>query len=223
MIRKTLRVSIHFQEVPHVYSAPHSNPFRSFARIPQDFHRLPGTPSGLPAGIRSAFFCIFFAQISGSFTMLLTDEQWQLLQYLLPPAPQPVIRGMPFLDQRAVLDAILWKLTTHQPWKELPSEYPPWKTCAHCYQRWTQAGLMKQVFRALYLDLSDRGGLPLSRALRNGTLTLVSTPQGIRFQVPAALEGSWQLATARLLLSLAVNDLGPKDLSLPRFRPRPRR
>jgi hypothetical protein len=176
-----------------------------------------------PAGICFAFLGIFFAQISGEFLMILTDEQWRLIQPLLPPAPQPVIRGLPFLDRRAVLDGILWKLTNHKPWQELPPEFPPAKTCASYYRRWTQAKLMEQVYLALYLDLTDRGGLHLPQALRDGTLTLVCTSDRVYFQVPAALEGSWQLATARLLLSLAVENLGLRHLSRPRFRPKPRR
>lgn len=155
--------------------------------------------------------------------MTLTDEQWQVIQTLLPPAPQPVIRGLPFLDRRAVLDGIIWKLGERRSWSELPPEFPPWKTCASYYQRWTRAGLMDFVFRALYLDLSNRGGLHLSRALRDGTLTLVCTSKGIHFQVPADLADSWQMATARLLLSVAIEELGPRQKPRPRFRPLMRR
>ena len=153
--------------------------------------------------------------------MILTDEQWRLIQYLVPPAPQPVMRGLPFLDRRAVLDGILWKLSGHTPWQELPPDFPPWQTCASCYRLWRQTGVMQQVFLALYTDLADRGRLPLSRALRDGSLTLACTSGHVRFVVSPALEGTWQLATARLLLSLAIEDLraGPR----PSLRVRPAR
>ena len=47
--------------------------------------------------------------------MNLTDEQWRLIEPILPP-PSPADRGRPPIDRRAVLDGILWKIRTDNPW-----------------------------------------------------------------------------------------------------------
>jgi transposase len=156
-------------------------------------------------------------------SMVLTDEQWGLIQYLIPPTPQPVIRGMPFLDRRAVLDGILWKLIERRPWKDLPPEFPSWQTCASYYRHWTRLGVMDLVYLALYTDLAKRGRLCLAEALRDGTISITCNQAGVRLQVPASLQGSWQLATARLLLSQALDDLCAEAQTRRRIHPAARR
>ena len=40
----------------------------------------------------------------------LTDEQWAKIESLIPPPESAATRGRPPIDERLVLDAILWKL-----------------------------------------------------------------------------------------------------------------
>ncbi len=101
--------------------------------------------------------------------MDLTDEQWALIQPLIPPT-SPHSRGRPPADPRATLNGILWKLRLGATWYNLPpyagDRYPSWQTCYHRYRRWQPSGLMEQIFRLLYQDLRDRAGLDLFQALQ---------------------------------------------------------
>lgn len=103
--------------------------------------------------------------------MDLTDEQWALIQPLIPP-PSPFARGRPPADPRATLNGILHKLRLGAPWYNLPrrsycgdlpphavDRYPSWQTCYRAYRRWGQSGLMEQIYKLLYQDLRDRAGL----------------------------------------------------------------
>jgi hypothetical protein len=45
--------------------------------------------------------------------MNLSDEQWALIQPLLPPPPSAALRSPPPLDDRRILDGVLWKLRTN--------------------------------------------------------------------------------------------------------------
>ena len=51
----------------------------------------------------------------------LTDEQWRVLEPLLPPVKEG--RGRPRTDNRKCLNGILYVLKTGIPWADLPTEY----------------------------------------------------------------------------------------------------
>lgn len=51
----------------------------------------------------------------------LTDEQWAILEPLIPPLPRrPDGKGRPWRDNREVLNGILWVLRTGARWEDLP-------------------------------------------------------------------------------------------------------
>ncbi len=55
----------------------------------------------------------------------LTDEQWEWIADLFPPA-KPL--GRPRRDRRQIVDGILWIMRTGSPWRDLPAEFGPWAT-----------------------------------------------------------------------------------------------
>ena len=59
--------------------------------------------------------------------MDLTDEQWEILEPLIPDPPRRADgKGQPWRDPRDVLNGIfLWVLRTGAPWRDLPERYPP--------------------------------------------------------------------------------------------------
>lgn len=77
----------------------------------------------------------------------LTNEQWQRLQVLLPPASSQ--RGRPAQDHRRLLNGILWVLRTGAPWREVPERYGKWTTIYSRFQRWRKAGVWNSMFSAL--------------------------------------------------------------------------
>ena len=64
----------------------------------------------------------------------LTDFEWSVMQPLLPNKP----RGVPRVDDRRVLNGILWRLRTGAPWAYIPERYGPHTTCV--FNRWRRAG-----------------------------------------------------------------------------------
>jgi transposase len=44
-----------------------------------------------------------------------------------------------------VINAILWKLRTGAPWRDLPERYGPWKTAHERLRRWTADGTWDRV------------------------------------------------------------------------------
>jgi transposase len=126
---------------------------------------------------------------------MLTDEQWQLVQPLLP-RPSPALHGRPPLDDRLILDAILWKFSTNTPWYDLPATFPPYQTCYRRYHLWKRLGIFPHILSTLYQDLRQRGGLDVVQALRQGRIGFELLPGGWKITAAPSLDGTWQLATA---------------------------
>jgi transposase len=102
--------------------------------------------------------------------MDLTDEQWEVLQLLIPRPPCTEDgRARPWRDPRDVLNGILWILRTGAPWKDLPERYPPYQTCHRRFQRWVEEGILSRILEALAQDLKERGEIDLSECYIDGT------------------------------------------------------
>jgi transposase len=55
----------------------------------------------------------------------LTDAQWVIIEALLPP---PRRGGRPEKHpRRAIVDAILYVVRTGCSWRQLPTDFPPWR------------------------------------------------------------------------------------------------
>jgi transposase len=124
--------------------------------------------------------------------MLLSDTQWLLIQLLLTYTSS---RGRPALDDRLILELILLKLTSGQPWYNLPTESPSWQTCYQRYHRWHQTGGWNCLVKVLISDLRERGGFDLLQLWDEGLLKVKQDPSGqIKRVCPPEFEGSWQHA-----------------------------
>jgi transposase len=128
----------------------------------------------------------------------LSPEQWAFIQPLLPPSVSPS-RGRPVMDQRAVLEGILWKFSTRSPWYDLPNAYPSYQTCYRRYLLWKRTGLLSQVYRLLYHDLRDRGGFDVHQAITENRIRLLRVNTRWTFIFPPDLENTWQAPIARLI------------------------
>ena len=96
----------------------------------------------------------------------LTDAQWERLKPLLPPHKP----GRPRQDDRRVLNAILWKLATGAPWRDLPERYGPWQTAYTRFWRWSRAGVWDQLFAAVQQQADAAGQIDWSLHFVDGTV-----------------------------------------------------
>jgi len=90
---------------------------------------------------------------------LLTDEQWELIEPLLPqPRLRRDRRGRPWASNRACFEGILWILQTGAAWRFLPDEFPSPSTCWRRLKQWEDEGVWLDAWRTL-LGALDREGL----------------------------------------------------------------
>lgn len=76
----------------------------------------------------------------------ITNAQWEVLRRRLPRQSR---RGRRPIDRRQVLNAILYLVRTGCQWRQLPREFPKWKTVYTVFWRWRKAGVWKQIHDAL--------------------------------------------------------------------------
>ena len=62
---------------------------------------------------------------------LLTEAQWQKIAPLLPKSRKNRKGGRPWIENRRVLEGILWILRSGARWQDLPEKYPHPSTCWH--------------------------------------------------------------------------------------------
>jgi transposase len=86
----------------------------------------------------------------------LTDEQWKLLEPLIP---QPSLQGRrPFVERREIMNAILYILRSGCPWRLLPHEFPKWQTVYYSFRRWQREGVWDQILRTLRMEVRTKQG-----------------------------------------------------------------
>jgi putative transposase len=77
----------------------------------------------------------------------LTDEQWALLEPLIPPARPG---GRPrAVDIREVVNALLYRNREGGSWRALPQDFPRWKTVHNYFQWWQEDGTWEAILTAL--------------------------------------------------------------------------
>ncbi|HET7896943.1 MAG TPA: IS5 family transposase [Flavisolibacter sp.] len=104
----------------------------------------------------------------------LTDEQWAIIEPLLPP---PLIRedgkGRPRVhDDRSVMNGILWVLRTGTCWMDLPDRFPSGSTCYRRFSHWVKTGSLRQVLEALAQHLEESKNINLSECFIDGTFVV---------------------------------------------------
>ena len=86
----------------------------------------------------------------------LTDNEWALLQPLLP---EDKPRGRKrTVDLREILNAIFYIIRTGCQWRMLPHDFPVWQTVYYYFYQWRKAGVWVKMNDALRKDLRQASG-----------------------------------------------------------------
>ena len=78
---------------------------------------------------------------------VLSDAQWAVIAPLLPGKAGDC--GVTARDNRLFLEAVLWRVRTGAPWRDLPSGFGAWNSIFRRFRRWATAGVFDHVFKIL--------------------------------------------------------------------------
>ncbi len=86
----------------------------------------------------------------------LTDEEWVLIRPLIPRAKRGGNKRT--VDVRAVVNGVMYVLSTGCQWAALPKDLPPRSTVNDYFRRWDWDGTLARIHHALYVQCRQRAG-----------------------------------------------------------------
>jgi transposase len=88
----------------------------------------------------------------------LTDDQWKILQSVMPPAKQGRTGRPGKYPRREIWNAIFSQAKTGGQWRYLPHDLPPWADVWDHFCRWRDAGILAVVHDALRVPVRVQAG-----------------------------------------------------------------
>jgi transposase len=86
----------------------------------------------------------------------VTDAEWGLIEAELPASKK---LGRPRTTElRAVINALLYMLTTGCQWRQLAKEFPPFSTVQRFFYRWRDDGLWQRINHDLVMRVREASG-----------------------------------------------------------------
>jgi transposase len=78
---------------------------------------------------------------------VVSDAAWSLVEPVLPgKRSDPGATGK---DNRLFLEAVLWRVRTGSPWRDLPADFGNWNSIFVRFKRWAKAGVFERAFERL--------------------------------------------------------------------------
>jgi putative transposase len=120
--------------------------------------------------------------VKTSYRTNLTDEQWEIMQTLIPEAKSG---GRPrTVDMREVINGIFYILVAGCAWSLLPHDLPKWKTVYHYFRQWRIDGNWERIheqLRKCVRAIEDRHPSPSAAVLDSQsikTATMINNEVG---------------------------------------------
>ena len=100
---------------------------------------------------------------------LLTEKQWRKIEPLLPQLKPSPKGGRRFVENRQVLEGILWVLKTGARWRDLPPQYPSPSTCWRRLRDWEEQDVWLAIWRTFIEELDEAGHLEWEETFADGS------------------------------------------------------
>ncbi|MGB0037541.1 MAG: IS5 family transposase [Terriglobales bacterium] len=84
----------------------------------------------------------------------LTDDEWAYVEPLIPPAKRG--GGKRRTDMRAVMNGVMYILSTGCQWRYIPKDFPPRSTLHDYFTWWICDGTLNRIHHALYVECREK-------------------------------------------------------------------
>ncbi|MGI5380571.1 IS5 family transposase [Streptomyces sp. CA-251387] len=85
----------------------------------------------------------------------LTDREWELLAPLIPRA----VTGRPRVEDRKIVNGMVYKIRTGISWRDLPARYGPWKTVYTRFRRYALDGVFTRALQQIQAQADAVGDI----------------------------------------------------------------
>ena len=87
------------------------------------------------------------------------DALWAQIQPVLAEVDPPKVKGRKRIDQRAALDAIIFRLRSGCQWNQLPERFPDDSSVHRTLQRWQKVGFFERIWAGLVSACQELDGV----------------------------------------------------------------
>ena len=86
----------------------------------------------------------------------VTGEEWELIKPQIAPAKRGGRKRA--VDEREIVNAIMYALSTGCQWRALPKDFPPRSTVWHYLDLWSYDGTLERIHHELYVKCREKAG-----------------------------------------------------------------
>ena len=145
---------------------------------------------------------------------MLTEAQWKKIAPLLPKPPKQRKGGRPWIENRCVLEGILWILRSGARWQDMPENFPHPSTCWRRLRDWEERGVWLKIWRTFLSELNERQQLKWSESFLDGSFA-PAKKGAAESEKPSGARGrsGWWWSTAAVFLWETTFTLHPRRKS----------
>ena len=114
----------------------------------------------------------------------VSDEFWEKVEPLIPPAPSHAKGGRTRMDDRKAFAAMIYVLPTGIQWNALPREMGASSTVHDRYQEWERLGFFEELWRAGLLEYDELQGIEWEWQALDGAMTKAPLGRGATAKNP---------------------------------------
>lgn len=101
----------------------------------------------------------------------VSDEFWERVEPLIPPAPSHAKGGRPRMSDRKAFEAMIYVLRTGIQWNALPREMGASSTVHERFQEWERAGFFERLWEAQLANYDELEGIEWEWQSVDGVMT----------------------------------------------------
>jgi putative transposase len=132
----------------------------------------------------------------------VSDEFWEKVEPLIPPAPSRAKGGRTRMDDRKAFAAMIYVLRTGIQWNALPREMGASSTVHDRYQEWERLGFFEELWRAGLLEYDELQGIEWEWQALDGAMTKAPLGRGATAKNPT--DRAKKMGTKRSMLTDGV-------------------
>ena len=89
----------------------------------------------------------------------LSDSDWEIVADLFAEHRRI---GRPRVDDRLMLNGVLWVLCSGAAWRDMPERFGPWSTVYQRFRDWRNQGTFNKMLKRLHVKLNAQGLIDLN-------------------------------------------------------------
>lgn len=124
----------------------------------------------------------------------LSEAEWRLLSQLLPLESGKRGPGRPPVNNREVINGILWRLRASAPWRDLPERYGNWNSVFRRFRRWSASGVWEAVSTNLAYVMGDAAHHSIDSTTVRAHVSAAGAKKGAVDRLLAAREAGGQVS-----------------------------